>query len=132
LNASIKKTTIYGTRKLDESFVTGFTNACVQAGGIRLTVELEARRSREGATDNESLRTGCKRIAVTPAYEYAVRLDWPDVRPDGTVERTEEFSTFCRIDPSWRVPYPRNGDTIISYDAHGTAAGRKRQARDLP
>ena len=81
-------------------------------------------------TDNNKIRTGIKRIAVTPAYEYSIELAWPDESADGGIDIVREISTVCRIDPHYRVPDGQIPDDIITYDTHGTEATRKHQARD--
>ena len=123
---------------LPDAFLETFTNACVAAGGIRLTLEVSATRDRtlhrqtdrsQTFTDKnnereeikDTLDTSFLRLAITPAYEYYTVLSW-----DSQDGRKSETSTVIRF--SEVKNRPRTFETV-TYDTHGTYATRKRQVK---
>lgn len=105
-------------------FMEDFRKACKDAGGCRLTMELDITRPRP---ENEmtGYKTAVTRIAVMPAYEYYTDLDWPD--RSGGIAR--EVSTVIRVDPEIRDVEEITANHAITYDTHGTYMSRKYQSR---
>lgn len=133
----VGSTEIFGVEQMPKSLLDSFTNACHEAHGLRLTVEVIVKRPRDlglseatgqldyGNGDSETVKdtveTSVSRIAITPAYEFLSILGWKS-----DVGDVSEVSTVIRFCES-------KGDSrrfeTVTYDTHGTEATRKRQVR---
>lgn len=109
---------------LGDDYAKAFGERCED--GVRLTLELDVRRSRAMLSSGESdlaadpSATTVARIAVTPSYEYETELSWSTPTGDRA-----EVSTVIACNPD-----SHGGAAQVSawtYDTHGTYMKRKNQ-----
>ena len=125
----IRRTEIPLTEDLDQRMGEGFTEAfhkvCKDAGGIRLTVQVESSPKPDVPADDKAKNTVISQISIRPAYEYMTELSWA---VPNAGENVSEVSTLIRC----KGPEPR-GVVVqtVTYDTHGTYANRKGHLGDI-
>ncbi len=105
--------------RLPATFVTNFTAACRDCGGIELTLEATLCDRSKFAARGDACRNAFWGVAVAPAFDYAIA-----VRRGVGEDAPFETATVVAIDPGATV----DGGEIraVSYDTHGiyNATGR--------